>query len=611
MSINKNIYFLNLCIFVVFFAYLNITKIHAQTHFEWTQQLGGVYLDEVTTIFTDPQGNSYLTGMLQDSTFFDDESAVSFDIFAAKYDVNGNQQWLTKLGSTDIESANSISVDPNGNTYITGYFNGQFASPQGDTLRVWQDKDMITIKLNPNGQPEWVRQAASNSETEGLAVVANDQGEVYVAGLFKDRIAFDIDEFSLSNDSLIFNGQLYITPIVGLVLGDDTLTVQADTLVFNSDTTVVTSSNSTRIYSNRLQTDSENRDIVLVKYDTNGNLLWNKRLGGFESDVLTDMALDPSGNLLLTGYFWGATEFDSQALTSAGKNDIFVTKLTSDGSLLWAVSAGGAGNDISHAIAINSSGSPYITGTYDFNSTFGDLTIYGAVNDFFMASFDAEGNTLEVQNATGEGAQIGTDIAIDKNTQSIYVTGIYENLLDFQGLNTIGAIGRKSIFVAKYLDNNLQTLLSIDGENEATSLHNPHIGADSDGNAYLTAYFTKKLQLGLESIGSSDILLGRINNTIISSLEKETFFPKNSLIKVSIFPNPTSSNITIDLSKVIDNQSKIKFEINNIIGQSIYQSTQEFPTNKPMIDLSDLAKGIYYLKITKGEATKTFEIVKN
>jgi hypothetical protein len=87
-------------------------------------------------------------------------------------------------------------------------------------------------------------------------------------------------------------------------------------------------------------------DIFLAKYDASGNLLWANRMGGQLTDRGNSLAVDGSGNVVVTGGFRGIVDFDPSVgtanLTSVGNQDIFVAKYDASGNYLWANGMGGA-----------------------------------------------------------------------------------------------------------------------------------------------------------------------------------------------------------------------------------------------------------------------------
>ncbi|HNR85275.1 MAG TPA: SBBP repeat-containing protein, partial [Taishania sp.] len=95
-------------------------------HFEWATKAGGNYSDEGYSITVDNQGNSYITGYFQNTAIFGSTTFTSngyYDIFIAKLDANGNYLWAKKAGGNSEDVGSSIAVDSQGNSYVTGYFN--------------------------------------------------------------------------------------------------------------------------------------------------------------------------------------------------------------------------------------------------------------------------------------------------------------------------------------------------------------------------------------------------------------------------------------------------------------------------------------------------------
>src|SRR5262245_49550758 len=109
--------------------------------------------------------------------------------------------------------------------------------------------------------------------------------------------------------------------------------------------------------------------ILLLTFSVNGqSLSWAKQIGGTDNDYGASVVVDPSGNVYTTGQFSGTADFDpgpgSFNLTSAGNNDIFITKLSASGNLVWAKQIGGSSWDAGSSIAIDASGNIVIVGNF-------------------------------------------------------------------------------------------------------------------------------------------------------------------------------------------------------------------------------------------------------
>lgn len=119
-------------------------------------------------------------------------------------------------------------------------------------------------------------------------------------------------------------------------------------------------------------TSGSGDEVFVAKYDSDGDLVWAKHFNSGGNDVGTGITVDGSGNVYTTGSFLGTVDFDPGAgtanLTSTGSTDIFVVKLNSSGSYVWAVRAGGGGADAGNGIALDSSNNVHVTGNYSGNN---------------------------------------------------------------------------------------------------------------------------------------------------------------------------------------------------------------------------------------------------
>src|SRR5438445_4199019 len=107
-------------------------------------------------------------------------------------------------------------------------------------------------------------------------------------------------------------------------------------------------------------------DVFVTKFNASGNaLIYSTYLGGVSNDVAGGIAVDSSGNAYITGSTESPDFPHVNAVQSAnnGYDDIFVTRLSSNGtSIVYSTFLGGGNDDFGRAIAVDSSGSAYITG---------------------------------------------------------------------------------------------------------------------------------------------------------------------------------------------------------------------------------------------------------
>src|SRR5439155_11202445 len=103
----------------------------------------------------------------------------------------------------------------------------------------------------------------------------------------------------------------------------------------------------------------------VAKYGSAGNLLWARQSGFYYSDTARAVAVDSNGNIFVAGNFSGSSSFGPTNLNSvAGSEDIFVAKYDPDGTLVWAIQAGGSGSDYAYSVAVDPSGNIYVGGFF-------------------------------------------------------------------------------------------------------------------------------------------------------------------------------------------------------------------------------------------------------
>jgi hypothetical protein len=330
-------------------------------------------------------------------------------------------------------------VDAKGNVYVTGYFKSPNLTFGSITLENadkgggdWSfGEDIFIVKYDPNGQPLWAKSAGGHREERGEDIVVDPNGNVYVAGYFR-----------------------------------------SDVLSFGSVT---------------LERNFRRENIFIVKYDPKGQLLWAKSAAGeWSGNSGTNIiAVDPSGNVYVTGYFESSTlSFDSITLKNEGEErDLFVVKYNPNGQVLWAKSIGGKDYESGIGIAVDARGNAYVMGHFCSDSlTIGSTTLRRAANtsiirksdmpgelsmrvgdiriwrktwyqvicegDIFIVKYSPNGQVLWAKSASRKGRKSGTGLAVDPSG-NVYVTGWFES--DELILDTIRLENRglNSMFVGK------------------------------------------------------------------------------------------------------------------------------------------------------------------
>jgi hypothetical protein len=216
--------------------------------------------------------------------------------------------------------------------------------------------------------------------------------------------------------------------------------------------------------------------------------LWAKSEGGISPDNDTKVCADVSGNIYVTGRFFSSTiTFGATTLNNFGQSDIFVTKYTSDGTLIWTKSAGGNGMDICKSVSTDPSGNVYITGSFSSTFTIGSTTLTSAgSSDAFLVKYDPNGTFLWAKSAGGTFTDYGQSISTD-SSGNLYVTGNFESPTITFGSTTLSNEGREDIFIVKYSPDGAVLWAKAAAGNEYDKANG--ISTDVNGSVYVVGRF--------------------------------------------------------------------------------------------------------------------------
>lgn len=249
--------------------------------------------------------------------------------------------------------------------------------------------------------------------------------------------------------------------------------------------------------------------IILALISFNGSAQqweWAKRINGVQNDYVSDMYIDDSAFIYVTGRTKGVAIFedDTNPITPVnyGHTDAFMAKYDKDGNLIWANQGGSPFPEWGWGIVADQWGNVYCTGEISDTSVFGlDTVISAGDRDVFITKLDRNGEFIWTKRFGNTGNDRGKDITIDSRGD-IYVTGFMQDEVTIDG-TTIGTTGVRNAFIVK-LDSsgNYVHIKSI----EPKYAEGKHIEADMNGSIYLTGELLYNNYIsGYEVLGSTGL----------------------------------------------------------------------------------------------------------
>ena len=231
----------------------------------------------------------------------------------------------------------------------------------------------------------------------------------------------------------------------------------------------------------------------------NAQCFWAKQMGSTGTDVGNSVAVDAYGNVYVTGNFTGTSDFDPSStvnnLISNGSGDIFITKFSSSGSLLWAKQIGGTNNDIGYSLTIDMLGNICISGIFDgivdFDPDSGIYNLTAGSVSGFICKLDSGGSFIWVRQFSGNSGSIRPFSITTDGLGNILFTGWFNDSQDFdpsQGTFLLNSSsGTIDIFVCKISAGGAFIWAkSVGGYGNEVS---NSITVDIKGNVYFTGYF--------------------------------------------------------------------------------------------------------------------------
>lgn len=362
-------------------------------------------------------------------------------------------RWARGIGGIDLDYCEAITTDDTANVYTTGYFEKTVDFDPGPATYLLTcgslNYDPYVYKLDSAGKFVWAKQfkGASTIGGKGLAIKLDASNNVYVTGQFSGTVDFD-------PGAAVYN-----------------LTAVSES------------------------------DVFVAKLDPAGNFVWAKQFkGNAWANIGTSIDVDISGDIIVTGSFISTVDFDPGPavfnITAFGLGDIFVVKLTSSGSLIWAKQLGGTEGDGARSLMTDSYGNVVITGNFQATADFDpgpgvfNLISVHANGDAFICKLDPSGNLVWAKNFSAyESMQINID-----GLDNIVTIGNFGGTVDFDpgpGVYTLTA-AELSGFINRWDKNGnfINAFALITGPpapNHNFSLRG--VDQDAASNIYLTGFF--------------------------------------------------------------------------------------------------------------------------
>jgi hypothetical protein len=338
---------------------VTITISQGQENFiVWGKLFGGSLQDQFADVIQTSDGAFVAAGTSYSSNGDITQNKGRADFLMAKFDASGGLLWQRTFGGTNLDSGSGVVETTDGGYLfagVTSSINGDVAGNHGAD----STSDFWCIKLDKNGNLLWKKTYGGSGREFADSIIKTNDGGFVISGT------------TTSND------------------GD----VSGIHLPVNTE------------------------DIWILKIDANGNKVWQKCLGGSKGEARSSIISTTDGGYLLSAITLSS---DGDVTINKGASDIWVVKLNSFGNIIWQKTFGGSGYDRSRGI-INTSDGGFAVAS-DTESADGDVTLNHGKNDIWILKFNSAG-TLMWQKSYGGSGDDGASKIIQNADGSYIVAG--------------------------------------------------------------------------------------------------------------------------------------------------------------------------------------------
>ncbi len=510
------------------------------------------------SIAVDNIGNSFITGgfstpviIFELDTLINSGTSGTFDIYIVKYDINGNVIWAKNAGNVGNDFGNAITVGTDGSIYITGYYSSTITFGT-NTLTAVGSSDVFILKMDSSGNVIWVKSAGGVGPEEASGICVDNSNNVFISGNYRNNTMY-FETYPLVNKG----------------------------------------------YS----------DIFIARYDSNGNVIWAKDVGGYSDDNSTSVTIDATGNSYLSINYYSQLVTSNSDTVANNNSSMAIIKFNINGNIIWSKTSGYYNSGWLACAKTDQTGNIYLVGYFVGNHVvFGADTIQNTNTNanIFIVKYDMNGNVIWTKGFGNTGIDHGSFVTTD-SFNNLFIGGFFTGTSivfdSFSLTNT--ANGSPDIFITK-----LDSLGNVTWAKSAASQGDDYlnsIGVDILGNIFTTGYYhASSIVFDNDTLFNPNfssanyyIYLAKINESISTNITPSLILS----VDLNIFPNPAKNSITISQTEPSFN----KYEIYSLNGKLVKESKINGILQK--VDLTGYAEGMYIVKLIGNQKVELKKIV--
>ncbi|AFL81151.1 hypothetical protein Aeqsu_1668 [Aequorivita sublithincola DSM 14238] len=502
--------------------------------------------------------------------------------------------WQNTIGGSEREDAREISPTSDGGYIIGG---DSFSNISGDkTENSNGGRDLWIVKINATGAIVWQNTIGGSGEDRLWSIFQTVDGGYLILADSNSDISGDKTENSRGG----FDYWILKLDATGTIMWQHTYGgIDADYFPRGHQTSdgsyIVAGTSTSGVSGEKTDPSNGDADIWILKLDSNGTILWQNSIGGSSGDYTNAISLANDGGYIINTSSISNISGDKSE-NSIGGLDYWVVKLNPDGTVQWENTIGGINDDAGFGVIPTMDGG-YLAGGQSNSPASGDKSENSlGLSDYWIMKLDSSG-TIVWENTIGGGLDdFFTDFK-ELTDGSFLVTGISYSGIGgdktdpskgdsdnwFLNVNSSGAITGQKTIGGTFRDDPINIILTQEGGFVVANSSSSDISGDKTENSQgFLDYWVYKMQSVMLDVSDNDL---------------------NS---ISLYPNPTNGNFTIEMGR---EYTDVSIQIYNMLGQLI--SSEKYVAAKTIEQKIIAPVGIYFVNVnTVKEGSNTLRIIK-
>ena len=357
-----------------------IVKLDSQGNIDWQKTYGGSSTEYATAVKQTRDGGYIVTGYTMSNDGDVTNNNGNYDIWILRLTSEGNISWQKTLGGSSRDYGRDIIELPEGGFVVLADIN----SNDGDISGHKGSDDIWLVKLSNTGDIVWSKTLGGGNVDYGRSIALTNQGGFIVAGASLS-LDGDVTGRHGSLDGWVVKLDANANIIWQKTLGGDGYDATHSVIATSNGNFVVAGYNSSNNHD--VSGNHGGTDLWIIKLDTDGNLIWQNSLGGrghdgIQGDSFTDLRQTIDRGYIIAG---NTSSIDGDVFDNKGKRDIWIVKLDHQGQIVWQKTMGGSENEAAVAIVTTKNGGYTVLSETLSNN--GDVSSNNGNQDMWVVKF--------------------------------------------------------------------------------------------------------------------------------------------------------------------------------------------------------------------------------